>query len=183
MQTIGQYQIDVYRDETFDKGSADNVHQYDHVYFDASGYVFPTMIGIRVFKNDALFASAIIGSVGGGTGVYPNSCIYEDTRLLSCCSDSVFCLSIPDLKLQWQTKADWAACFQLFKYEDNYIVHGEVEISRLDKDGNILWQQSGADIFVTLDGGPNFEMTDEFILVKDFNGKKYTFDYDGRYLG
>ena len=41
----------------------------------------------------------------------------------------------------WRTQADQATCFEIYKYEDSYIIHGEFEISRLDKDGKIIWQQ------------------------------------------
>jgi hypothetical protein len=160
MRTVGQYQVEIYRDETFTKGSTDNLHKYDNEYFDESEYIFPTMFGIKVFKNNDLLTSAIIGSIGGGTGIHNTSTIYEDTKLLICCSDSIFCLSIPELKLLWRTKADQATCFQIYKYKDNYIVHGEFEISRLDKDGKIVWQKSGADIFTTLDGKQDFELTE-----------------------
>ena len=156
MQTIGQYQIDIYSDETFAKGSVDNLHKYNIEHFDESEYIFPTMFGIKVFKDEGFLTSAIIGSTGGGTGIHKTSIIYEDTRLIICCADSIFCLSIPELKLLWLTKADQASCFEIYKYQDNYIVHGEFEISRLNKDGKIVWQQTGADIFTTISGGgPN----------------------------
>lgn len=179
MQRVGQYQIDIYRDENFSKGSSDNLHKYDIEHFDESEYVFPTMFGIKLFKNDVLLTSAIIGSIGGGSGIHKTSIIYEDTRILICCSDSIFCLSIPNLQLLWQTKADQATCFEIYKYQDSYIVHGEIEISRLDKNGKIVWQQSGADIFTTIDGKQDFELTDKFIIARDFESRVYKFDYDG----
>ncbi len=179
MQTVGQYKIDIYRDETFTKASVDNVHKYDIEHFDESEYVFPTMFGVKVFQDNTLLTSAIIGSIGGGTGIHKTSIIYEDTRILICCSDNIFCLSIPDLKLLWRTKADQATCFEIYKYQDSYIIHGEFEISRLDKNGKIVWQQSGADIFTTIDGKQDFELTDEFIVAVDFENRVYKFDYDG----
>ncbi|WP_205410085.1 hypothetical protein [Flavihumibacter solisilvae] len=182
MQTVGQYQIEIYRDETFDKHSNDNVHLYDHVHFKKDNYVFPTMIGVKVFKGNNLIQSAIIGSIGGGTGIHSTSVIYENERLLICCSDSIFCLSIPDLILLWQTRADQATCFEIYKYQDNYIVHGELEISRLDVDGKILWQRSGADIFTTISGEQAFKLTDNLIIAKDFEDRVYKFDYDGNEL-
>ena len=179
MQTVGQYQIDIFRDETFAKGSVDNLHKYDIEHFDESAYIFPTMFGVKVFENNDLLKSVIIGSIGGGTGIHKTSVIYEDTKILICCSDSIFCLSIPDLTLLWRTQADQATCFEIFKYQDSYIVHGELEISRLDKDGKILWQQSGADIFTTIDGKQGFELTDKYIIATDFENRVYKFDYDG----
>jgi len=183
MQTVGEFLLDIYRDESFEKASADNLHKYDLVYLEDSQYVFPTMVGIKVFKQTELLKSAIIGSVGGGTGIHKNSVVYETSRILVCCSDTIFCLSIPELEMLWRTKADLATCFEIFKYQDNYIVHGELEISRLDKDGKILWQKSGADIFTRITGeGPDFEMQKDYIRVKDFQNREYRFDYNGKDL-
>lgn len=186
MQTIGQYKIDIYRDETFTLGSSDNFQKYDFEYFDKSEYVFTTMVGIRVFKDENLLKSAIIGAVGGSTGIHKNSVIFEDAKIVICCSDSIFCLSIPSLTLCWQTQADEATCLEIFKYQDSYIVHGELEISKLDNNGKILWQFSGADTFTTVNRlgtinsvSPDFELTDRFIIVKDFEMRIYKVDYEG----
>jgi hypothetical protein len=88
-------------------------------------------------------------------------------------------LSIPELDLLWQTQADQITCFGLYAYNDTYIVHGELGISRLDKDGKILWQKTGADIFTTLEGENIFEIADSYILVKDWEHRLYKFDFDG----
>jgi hypothetical protein len=180
MQTVGEYQIDVHHDETFQQTSVDNSFKYDRVYFDSDDYILPTMFGVKVFKDENLIASAIVGSIGGGTTNHDKATIFETDRLLICCSDTVFCLSIPDLSLLWQTKADEATCFEIFQYHDSYIIHGELNITRLDKNGNILWQQSGADIFTTLDGQDNFHLTKELIVAKDWGNRVYKFDYDGK---
>lgn len=175
-----KYRIDIYADQTFKEGSVDNVNQYDLVYFKKSEYVFPTVFGIKIYQDNKLLKSAVIGAIGGGTGIHNNSTIIEEDRLLVCCSDNVFCLSIPDLTLLWQTQADQATCFEIYKYLDSYIVHGEYEISRLDKDGRLIWQQSGADIFTTLDGKDSFEITDNYILATDWENRKYKFDFNGQ---
>ena len=60
------------------------------------------------------------------------------------------------------------------------MVHGELEISRLSNDGQIVWQQSGADIFTTTNGHEDdFLLTDKCIIATDWNNKKYQFDFDG----
>jgi len=179
MHIAGQYEIDISHDETSQQASVDNF-RYDHVYFDNSGYVLSTTFGIKVYKDKNLITSAIIGSIGGGTTNHDKSTIFEPDRFLICCSDTVFCLSIPDLSLLWQTKADEATCFEVFSYQNSYIVHGELTITRLDQRGNILWQQSGADIFTTPDGQDCFRLTDEFIIVSDWENRIYKFDYEGK---
>ncbi|MBE8715265.1 hypothetical protein [Sphingobacterium hungaricum] len=180
--TTERFRIDIFADETFTGNPPDNVYLYDFVYSDKSDYKLSSIFGIRTFQYDHLIKSTVIGSSGGSTGIHAKSTIIENDRLLVCCSDSVFCLSIPDLSLLWRTKADEVTCFAIYKYKDSYIIHGELEISRLDKDGKILWQQSGADIFTTLDGNPDLVINDDYILATDFENRKYKFDFDGKII-
>jgi len=86
------------------------------------------------------------------------------------------------LSLLWRTKADRATCFEIYKYQDSYIIHGELEIARLDKNGKILWQQSGSIIFTTLDGKDNFIITDNYILATDWENRKYKIDFNGQLI-
>lgn len=177
-----KFRIEIYEDKTFKTGSADNVNEYNFIYFDKSEYQFPSVFGIKIFQGNEQLKSAAIGSVGGSTCIHKSSTIVENDRLLVCCSDTIFCLSIPDLNLLWRTQADQATCFEIYKYQDSYIVHGELEISRLDKDGKILWQRSGADIFTTQDGKDDFRITDNYILATDWENRKYKFDFNGNIL-
>jgi hypothetical protein len=177
-----KYRINIYADQTFTEGSADNVTQYDFVYLEKSEYRFTSVFGIKIFQDKTLIKSAVIGSIGGGTAIHDTSTIIENDRLLVCCSEAIFCLSIPDLALLWRTQADQATCFEIYKYQDSYIIHGELEISRLDKDGKILWQQSGMDIFTTLDGKDSFVIADNYILATDWENRKYKFDFNGNSL-
>ena len=180
--TTEKYKITIYSDPTFTEGSVDNINNYDFVYFDESEYQSITVFGIKIFLENTLVKSAIIGSVGGGASIHENSIIIENDRILICCSSSVFCLSIPELSLLWQTKADQATCFEIFKYKDDYIIHGELEISKLDQNGKIVWQQGGRDIFTTLDGNDNFKITDEYIFATDWGNRNYKFDFDGHLI-
>lgn len=177
--TEGKYRIEIFKDENINVSSTDNVNQYDLDYIDKSDYQPSTVIGIKLYINEKQLNSAVIGATGGGTGIGENSTIIEYDRILICCSDSIFCLSIPNLALLWRRQADEATCFEIFKYQDSYIVHGELNISRLNKNGEILWQQSGADIFTTLDGKDDFKLTENFILATDWEYRKYKFYYDG----
>ena len=181
--TAGEFQIEIFSDPDYRLDSADNLHQYKSIYMNEDSYRATSIYGIKVYKNDTLLSSALVGSSGGGTGIYPNSLIAEPQRLVVCCSNSIFCLAIPTLLLQWKTKADFATCFEVFKYQSDYIVHGEVEISRLSADGDLIWQRSGADIFVTLDSNEDdFVVTDDYILATDWNNRKYKFDFDGNVI-
>lgn len=177
--TVDPYLLDIFVDPGFSENSNDNTNEYDFVYLTASDQRHTTAIGIKLYKIDQLLASAIIAATGGGTGIHDHSQVIEDNQIVVCCSDTVFCLSIPDLSLLWQTKVDDITCFEIYKYKDSYIVHGELEISRLEKNGKILWQKSGADIFTTPEGDSSLQLTNDLIVVKDWENRVYKFDYEG----
>lgn len=177
-----QYKIEIFKDYTFTNHSVDNFNHYDSIYLEESQYLFPSIYGIKVCENDRLIKSAVIGSSGGGTMINATSAVIENDKILICCSDTIFCLSIPELSLLWRTQADNVTCFEVYKYEDCYIIHGEAEISLLNKEGKILWQFGGADIFVAQDGTQGFELNDENIIVKDWDNSVYTLDYNGKVI-
>jgi len=162
--------------------SADNIERLDAVYFFDTQYRPSSMIIIEVSEGDTLLKKVLIGATGGGTRVSETSFVYETEKLVICCCDAIFCLSIPELTLKWNTQADMATCFQIFKYHSDYIIHGEMEVSRVSPNGQIVWSQGGADIFLTLDSKQDFRITDEGIFVTDFEYRKYHWDFDGNYL-
>ena len=156
------------------------MHKYDYIYFEETEYSSSTVFGIKVYINEKLLKSAVIGADYGASAIGKNSIIFETDRILICCSDKIFCLSIPDLELLWQTKADEITCFEIFKYKNSYIVHGELEISKLDNKGQIIWRKSGADIFVTPTIKNQLQLTENYILASDWDNKVYKFGYDGQ---
>jgi len=178
---IGEFKAELF-DEIYSSDSADNINKFDFEYLDIDGS-YAEQVGIKLYKDDAIFKSAIISAFGGGTTVHKTSFVTEADRIIICCADTVFCLSIPDLSLLWKTKADTATCFEIFKLPTDYIVHGELDITRLGHDGRILWQQSGGDIFTTLHStNDDFIITDDYILATDWENRKYKFDFDGNII-
>jgi len=79
-------------------------------------------------------------------------------------------------------KLDMATCFQIFKIENDFVIHGELEITRNNSFGNIIWQFGSADIFVSLDGEECFQINDNHIVLKDLTGAGYIIDFDGEIL-
>ena len=179
MNIIVKYKIEIYSDETFEIDYAENLNKYDFQYFEDENKYNSTFVGVKIYENGELKRSTIIGSEGGNTGINENSKIIEQNRILICCADKIFCLSFPELNLVWKTKSDEMSCFEIFKKEDYYIVHGELEITKLNDNGKILWQKSGADIFTTVNGKNDFELTDKYIIATDWENRIYKFDYDG----
>jgi hypothetical protein len=179
--TFKEYKIEIINEEDYTADSADNRFEYGLTYQhpEDETYRHTSKHGIKVYK-DGLYKSAILLATGGCTGVNSYSALTDDENLLICCSNKVFSLRLPDLELNWITQADMATCFGIFQYKDSYIIHGEVCISRISRDGKIEWTQGARDIFVSIDNaGDTFKMHDDHIELMDWGRFRYKLFYDG----
>lgn len=182
MFITNKYRIELAKDPTFRPGSADNLHHYNVAYIPEEPHALSTCIGIKIYVGDYISRSIVIGDTGGATGLSASSFIIEEHRLVICCGACIFCLALPDLTLLWKSDVDDIACFGIYPYKDSYIIHGECSISSLSHAGQIIWKQYGADIFLNPDGESCCVLSDESIRVRDFEGRSYTFDYEGNHI-
>ncbi len=188
VQEMNQHQykdftIEVIDEPTYIYGSTDNDFYYSKAYFGGEAELYPTSKhGVKVYQGDKVIDSCIIIGSGGATGIHQNSSLVDNDQLVICCCDTVFCLALPDLALKWNTQADQATCFQIFQQQDGYIVHGELLITKLDRDGNKKWEFGSEDIFVSTGNEEIFKMESDGILLTDFSGKIYKIGFDGRIL-
>jgi hypothetical protein len=147
------FRIEIVDDPIYSLNSTDNISNYDQEYFDDKPYsdrnYSNSKHGIRVFKNDLELSSAIICEVGGATTIHENSCLIKDGLLFICCSDKIYALSLPDLKLKWKKRLDPATCFGIYSFQGDLVVHGELQITRVDINGIEKWSFGARDIFVT----------------------------------
>jgi hypothetical protein len=176
---IGKYQVKIINESDYNPDSKYNTNHYEKKYLTESDYNLPTKFGIKIFENGIELNSTIIGAEGGASGLHKTSQITETNRILICCSDSVFCLDLPTLNLNWKSKVDEATAFEIFRIDNGYIIHGELEIIRIDDNGNIIWKNGGADIFVTPDGKEDFEIKDNFIKATDWENRTYKWNFNG----
>jgi hypothetical protein len=166
------YTIEVFDDRTgYDPRSADNVSSYDRAY-PLSDYISSTH-GIRVMTETRQIASAVLCAGGGASGVHECSALIHENSLLIAVGPFVVRLSIPSLDLLWSVETDDATCFGVHRISDSsdFISHGELSISRVTEDGQVLWSQSGADIFTG-----DLTVTPHEVRVADFDSKCYSFD-------
>ncbi len=175
--------IEVLDEPTYKFGSSDNNFNYSKHYFGNGATEYPTSKhGIKIYQDDQIIDSCIIIGSGGATDIHQNSSLLDKDQLIICCCDTIFCLRLPDLELKWKAQADQATCFQIFKQQDDYIVHGELQVAKLDKDGKIKWEFGGADIFVSIDNAEEFKIESDGILLTDFAKTKYKIDFDGKLI-
>ncbi|MFY0673892.1 MAG: hypothetical protein JXQ87_10825 [Bacteroidia bacterium] len=176
------FQIKLFDENDYKLDSEDNWISYDKTFLNEDDYSPTSLIGIQLARDTVILKSFLIGASGGGTGLHKHSFTVNGSLLSICCSNSVFCFDLPKLNLNWVTKADGATCFGIYSYKDNFIVHGELQVTRLSNQGKILWQQSGKDIFTTVEGDTVFTINEEHILVKDWENNVYKIGFDGKFI-
>jgi hypothetical protein len=178
------YTVDIIDDSNYTLNSADNVVSYDVEYFDGptnTDRVYPTSKhGIKITRDGDKLASAIICETGGQTTIHDNSFVFTNDSVLICCSDKIYSLSLPGLQLNWKKRFDPATCFAIYPFKGDYIIHGELQITRIDKDGNEKWTFGARDIFVTPDGKDALELQTDKIKLRDWEGYEYLLNEDGQ---
>lgn len=179
------YIIEIINDATYRIGSADNSFNYDLVFNDTEAITYNSSNhGIKVFKNEQLYRSAVVCAVSGATCIHKSSAVIYNNDVVICCANKVFSLSLPDLKLNWVSQADQATCFGIYKAENDLIIHGELEFSRLDEMGNIIWQRGLADVVIALDNSTenSFTVHENYIEITDIDTRTHQVDFNGEFI-
>ena len=178
------YTIDIVDDSSYTLNSTDNIVSYDKEYFDGmtnTDRVYPTSKhGIRINHNGEELASAIVCEIGGATTIHDKSAAVMNDSLLICCCDKVYSLSIPRLEIKWKKRLDPATCFAIYPFKEDFIIHGELQVTRIDIDGKEKWNFGARDIFVTPDGKDSFELIDDQIKLRDWEGYEYLLNENGQ---
>lgn len=179
-----QYIVEIHNEFNYNINSTKNTFQYDFAYGtkETELYQPSSKHGIRVYKNNTYLRSVLVYANGGASGIHINSAIIDNNNILICCGDFIFCLSLPNLNLIWKTKADDATCFGIYILHNDYIIHGELNITKINQNGEIQWSVSGADIFTTTSEKEIFEIRKDYIMVKDWNGNEYWIDFNGKII-
>ncbi|GAA4848908.1 hypothetical protein [Algivirga pacifica] len=183
--TYKEYLIEVLNEYDYSVHSTDNINSYQLEY--SKGAIVQERIhpiskhGIRV-KDLALeheLSSAILCEFKGATSVHKKSFYIDHDKIWICVCNAIYCLGIPNLKLIWYGQYDPATNISLLPFMDDFIIHGELEIIRINRDGEIQWKFDAPDIFITESGTENFRIHEKTIEVEDWQNTAYTIDENG----
>lgn len=138
--------------------------------------------GIRITENGIDKCSALLLESGGPTGISENSFLIKNERIYICCSDQIYSLNLADLSVNWRNSYDWATCFGIYNFKNDFLIHGETKVSRINENGEIKWDFSARDIFVNPDGKTEFKIVENRIELIDWEGYKYELNAEGKIL-
>lgn len=97
--------------------------------------------------------------------------------------DLLTLVSLPEGRILQRCEMDCpGGCLGLHPLEDGWLIHGEGAILRLDRELQPLWEYCGADIFASVTGKEAFTLTNDRILLWDFNDNYYELDLTGKLI-
>jgi hypothetical protein len=162
--------IEIINDPTYTFGSADNLRHYGLELDLADGCRPSSVHGVII--DDA--PMVIVGASGGATGIHANSLLEVADCAYMAVGPYVVCFTPSPFQYHWALEVDSATCFGIYFHERTgaLLSHGELEIARFSPSGEIIWSESGADIF-----SEAFILHDDFVEATDFNGDVYRFKY------
>lgn len=183
--THDQYEIEIVNDRSYSTRSSDNLINYKFEY--SGGQLNQSRIytinkrGIilRDVASSEVISSAILCENGGRTDVSEDVYKLENEKLWICVGDKIYCLNLPDLTVDWFNRIDYGTNYSINIFKNDFLIHGELGIIRIEKSGAIKWRfMGGGGIF--LPGEGKLKISDDFIELIDGNNEKFTIDEFGK---
>lgn len=172
------FTIEIFDDHSYKYESTDSINKYNDILGNTN--TEPSSKHALLLKyNGKIMKSLMLLGSGGSTCIHQKCYKKIDKNLYICVGDSIYKIYIPELRLVWSIKIDDATAFQINRMYDDLIVHGELSISRINQNGDIIWQNYGSDIFVTESGENNFKIVDNKIYARSWDNRNYVYNFDG----
>jgi hypothetical protein len=93
-----------------------------------------------------------------------------------------FAFDLIEQNIKWQIHSENGEYFEFYNLEQDFLIRGELEIERINKNGERLWNYGGRDIWVNIEEGNEVKINEKEIELKDFEGSKYYIDFNGKTL-
>lgn len=177
------FEIEIADDLKYTLDSIDRLRAYKKIYTGIENQFRSTSShSIIINENQLEISSAIICETGGATTIHKSSFIIEEDKIWINVCNKIYCLEIPSLELNWQKEIDSFTNFSIYKIENDFLVHGELQIFRITKEGEIIWSFGGRDIWVNIEGKQEITIENNSIRLFDFESNEYVIDFNGNQI-
>lgn len=178
--SLGTCELLMRTEPYYKPGSADNLRSYDRVIDLSEGYGPSVVYGLEVRDPGGKHTSVVVLGGGGATSLQEKSIVFADGVAFLGIGNAVVALRLPTLEVAWLRQVDFATCFGVHLLPDtkSLVVHGELAISRLSLDGELVWEAHGRDVFT----GP-LSLLAGSVVVVDFNGDSYSINLESGAIG
>lgn len=138
-------------------------------------------------KNGELFKNCLISGINGGCYFHlstmddnSQSVKLLDNELIISLGFTFASFDLNMMRLNWKIRPDMSEIFEFYDLEDDFLLRGELQIHRIDRNGNIKWSYGGRDIWVNPDGKEEVTIHKDKIELIDFESNRYLIDYNGK---
>ena len=107
--------------------------------------------------------------------------IVEGDMLILCLWSNLLVIDLKADELIKNIHFDGYEMFRIFKFKEGYFIHGEGENRYLNKDFDLVWQNSAVDIFVNPDVKEALEIFEDYVTVYDWTGYKHFYNEKGEF--
>lgn len=174
-------QISITIDDTYTLDSVDNKN-YD-IILNPFHMERSDMYKVFAIDIDLKYKIYNIALVGEFYSLEEDCAILEDNIITILQNDTIVQLNVHNGELLFYKELDtYMPNFGIYKVKEGYILYGELLITMLDEDFNIVWKFGGKDIFVSYTRRNAFQMCDSMIKLYDFEDNYYEIDYEGKQI-
>lgn len=146
-------------------------------------------LAIKTTNNLGETKSCLIIGIDGGTYLHvaddkdkSQSVKLLNDHLILSSGYTFFSFNINKQEIEWKLRPDMAEVFEFYDLQDDYLLRGELEIHRIDRNGNVKWSYAGRDIWVNIDGKKEVIIENDKIILTDFEANVYVIDFNGQTL-
>lgn len=174
------YQVTINQDETYTINPSNHM-KYDF-HWNPKDYTDDDMY--TTFAIDVKGKNSAKIALTGNYYSYPENCaILEERRLIVLQNYDIYVIDLEEMRITGKYYVEDMACnFGIYRIADGYIIHGEIEIKKLNLQFERIWSFGGRDIFVNPNGKKEFEIAENTIRLYDFENNYYEIDFDGKEL-
>ena len=114
--------------------------------------------------------------------VFEYCTVLNEEKLYTIEFNTLYEIDIFSKQIRYIDLDDLSGAMGLYKINDGLIVHGEMEIVKLDFELNEIWHFLGADIFASITDQPAITIYDDRIELLDFENNHYVISHDGKLI-
>lgn len=133
-------------------------------------------IHINLYDQDVMLAT-----IGSHLSDIEDCAVLNSQALIIMMNEQFFKINVLDGTLiDYKALDVFGSNFAIFKIDNGYVVHGEVDILFLNENFEIISSFSGRDIFVSISGKKAFTLTKNTVQLYDFEDHYYEIDFEGK---
>lgn len=177
-----KYEINIKEDYVYTMNSTDN-KSYDFVINSLpknTNHYTAFELEVFTYSNASETSIVIIGDYA--SSIY-NCAVLKDDELVVLQNEAIIKLNLDSFESNvFRINDTFGTYMAIYEHNDNYIIHGELEIRMIDSSFDTIWTFSVKDIIINFPPEHPLCLNQNYISFYDFDYNYYEIDYNGKLL-